>query len=148
MEIIELDREHYNLIENMWVRLNRLHGALSKNFKDHFDTFTFEKRMNPLLKKEHLAFFVAVINSEHVGYCIVSAEDGKGEIDSIYIEPDYRKQRIGSSLIKRAKGWFNTIGCDSVSIIVADGNDSVLGFYKSFGFHKYAVILKNKGTTN
>ena len=147
MEIRELSRDSYHLIKEMWIKLNRLHGELSTNFKSHFESFTFEKRMKPLFEKTHLSVFIATEHTENIGYCIVSAENGKGEIDSIFIEPGYRKKGIGSSLIRRAMDWFNSIGCHSISIFVADGNDSVLDFYQSFGFHKYAVLLKNKGTT-
>jgi ribosomal protein S18 acetylase RimI-like enzyme len=144
MKIVELSRDNYSLIKEMWSKLNRLHGELSANFKSHFGSFTFEERMQPLLKKKHLSIFIATNNNDPIGYCIVSAEDGKGEIDSIFIEPGYRKQGIGSAFIKRAKDWFNNKGCDSVSILVADGNEGVLDFYKGFGFHKYAVVLKKR----
>ena len=148
MEIKQISRDNYHLIKEMWAKLNRLHGQLSNNFKNHFESFTFEKRMQPLLKKKHLSIFIATDTTEDLGYCIVSADDGQGEIDSIYIEPAYRKRKIGSSLIKKAMDWFDSVGCDSVSISVADGNDSVLDFYQSFGFYRFAVLLKYKGTTN
>ena len=143
MEIKELSRENYHLIKEMWAKLNRLHGELSNNFKNHFESFTFEKRMQPLLEKRYLSVFIATDATKHIGYCIVSAENGTGEIDSIYIEPEYRKRKIGSTFINRAMDWFNRMGCDSICIFVADGNDGVLNFYQSFGFHKYGVVLKN-----
>jgi len=147
MEIKELSRDNYHLIKDMWAKLNRLHGDLSHNFKNYFESFTFEKRMQPLFGKKHLSVFIVTDTTDHIGYCIVSADDGQGEIDSIYIEPEYRKRKIGSSLIKKAMDWFDSIGCDLVSISVADGNDSVIDFYQSFGFYRSAVILKYKGTT-
>ena len=142
MEIKELSRDNYHIIKEMWAKLNRLHGELSKNFKGHFDSFTFDKRMQPLFKKKHLSIFIATDSTENIGYCIVNAGNGKGEIDSIYIEPEYRKQGIGSAFIKKAMDWFDDNGCDSVSIFIADGNDSILGFYNGFGFQKRGVILQ------
>jgi ribosomal protein S18 acetylase RimI-like enzyme len=142
MEIKELSRDNYHLIKEMWAKLNRLHGELSNNFKNHFESFTFEKRMQPLFEKKHLSVFIATDTTEHVVYCIVSAENGKGEIDSIYIEPEFRKQGIGSAFVKKATDWFDANGCDSISIFVADGNDSVLEFYNAFGFQKRGIILQ------
>jgi ribosomal protein S18 acetylase RimI-like enzyme len=109
MEIKELSRDNYHLIKEMWAKLNRLHGELSNNFKNHFESFTFEKRMQPLFEKKHLSVFIATDTTEHVGYCIVSAENGKGEIDSIYIEPEFRKQGIGSAFVKHRFSRFENI---------------------------------------
>jgi diamine N-acetyltransferase len=142
MNIIELDRGKYKKIKGLWENLNRLHGELSENFKNHFASFTFEKRMQSLLCKEHLTIFVAADHSEYLGYCIVSLEKGRGEIDSIYIDSIYRKQGIGAKLIQEALSWLSEKQCNVVNVSVAEGNESVLEFYKQFGFYKSSVVLQ------
>ena len=145
MEIVELKAEEYEQIDVLWKKLNRLHGKLSQNFKRYFAAFTFEKRMKSLLCKEHKTIYVAQDDKgKFIGYCIASIDRGKGEIDSIYIEPRYRKQGIGRSLIQNSLDWLRAKQCETIHIYVAEGNESALDFYKQFGFLKRFVVLQNQ----
>jgi diamine N-acetyltransferase len=147
MKIVELEKTEYVKIKVLWEKLNRLHEELSGNFKDHFASFTFEKRMESLLCKEHLIIFAAQDKTNYIGYCIASIDRNKGEIDSIYIDPSHQKQRIGALLIQKALNWLHEKKCKEISVSVAEGNESVLDFYKKFGFHKRFVVLQRKKTS-
>jgi hypothetical protein len=95
MDIVELERTHLPEIEHLWRELNAYHGHLSTNFKNHFGKLTFQDRLEQLSAKEKLAIFVVSDAGLNVGYCIVSANRNRGEIDSIYIMADHRGKEIG-----------------------------------------------------
>jgi diamine N-acetyltransferase len=145
MDIIELDRSRLPEIENLWKELNSHHGQLSSNFKGYFDTLTFQDRLKQLVCKESLSLFAVSDAGLLVGYCIVTADRNRGEIDSIYVRASHRGQRIGHELMMRAIEWLRMHDCPETSIYVAEGNEQVLSFYAKFGFTKrYTVLGKRK----
>ncbi len=146
MEFLELDRRHLPEIESLWKALNAHHAQRASNFKEYFDTLTFEDRIKQLLYKENLSLFVGSDMGVYVGYCIATTERSKGEIDSIYVKASHRGQKIGHQLITRAMEWLRVHNCSEIVIYVAEGNEKVLGFYEKYGFNKrYTVMGTSKG---
>ncbi len=144
MKIIKLEKENLMDIKPLWKELNTLHGKLASNFKEHFDSFTFKSRKNILEKKEKLSIFVASNNGIYIGYCIASIEKEKGEIDSLFIQKEYRNKNIGNQLMKNALEWLSLKGCPVINIHVAEGNELSLGFYEKFGFKKRFTTLQKQ----
>jgi diamine N-acetyltransferase len=145
MDIIELDRSRLPEIENLWKELNSHHSQRSSNFKGYFDTLTFQDRLTQLVCKENLSLFAVPDAGLLVGYCIVTADRNRGEIDSIYVKASHRGQRIGHELMMRALEWLRMHDCPETSIYVAEGNEQVLSFYEKYGFNKrYTVMGKRK----
>ena len=89
MEIVEIPKDRIDEIEPLWRELNSHHHERSENFKGHFSSFTFAERSKKLPAMDKLAIFAARENSELVGYCIASSNNGAGEIDSLYIKPRF-----------------------------------------------------------
>jgi len=141
MEIIELDRSRLTEIEGLWKELNAHHDQSASNFKEYFDTLTFEHRIRQLLHKEDLSLFVSSDTGEYVGYCIATTEKSKGEIDSIYVKASHRGKKIGHQLITRAVEWLRAHNCSEIAIYVAEGNEKVLGFYEKYGFNKRYTVM-------
>ena len=146
MEILELDRSRLPEIEDLWKELNAHHARRSSNFKRYFETLTFQDRLKQLLYKENLALFVSSDAGVYVGYCIVTAERNKGEIDSIYVKANHRGQRIGHELMGRALEWLRTKDCTDIVIYVAEGNEQALSFYERYGFSKRFTVMGKRKT--
>jgi diamine N-acetyltransferase len=144
MEIIEKDKSQLQDIKSLWEELNSYHGQLSTNFKDHFNSFTFENRISKLIDKEHLSLFVAFDRTISIGYCIATADKERGEIDSIYIKNGYRGQKVGYKLMFKALEWLNKLNLNEIDIFVAEGNEQVFGFYEKFGFKNRFTVLQKK----
>lgn len=142
VKIIRFEKSRLNELKTLWQELNTLHGRVSTHFKDHFDTFTFEKRSAELTAKPELGIFVAQDVDTYIGYCIVSADIPKGEIESIFIQPNYQCQGIGTQLTTQAMEWLMSHGCEKLSVNIAEGNDAVLKFYEKFGFKKRFIVLQ------
>ena len=105
MEILVLGKDRITEIRSLWEGLNSLHAKLSPNFKIQYQNFTFGKRIEKLLKKDMLKVFVASESGKYIGYCIASIEEDAGEIESIFINPEFRNRKTGHLLMDAALKW-------------------------------------------
>ena len=80
---------------------------------------------------------------ELVGYCIISISgDRQGEIESIFIEPDYRRLGIGDELMKRALRWMDEYPVTKKVLGVGAGNEDVFEFYRKYNFYPRTTVLE------
>lgn len=144
----EISFSELEQIRPLWEKLRIHHYERASDFKNDFAKITFEKRQQKIIKnKKAIKIFVAeeTNSGQIIGYCIASLhEDGRGEVDSIYIEAEYRKLGIGRTLMKRSLGWFTAVGVTEILIEVAVGNEAALPFYRQFGFAPRTYLLKQK----
>ena len=145
---LEVDKNEIDIIKPLWGKLRDYHQGLSLHFAEEYFEFTFEERRNELLKKSiNGSLKIDIVKDDDtkwfVGYCVSSISDElEGEIDSVYIEEQYRSHGIGSYLIKRALYWMNKKGVKSKKIVVAVGNEEQLSFYEQFDFLPGHIILE------
>lgn len=144
MKITNLDKKDISQIRPLWERLNNLHEKLSTHFKRHFTSFTFEERFKQIENKDSSSVFVAKENSNILGYCIVSVQNKIGEIDSIYIDPQYRNKKVGENLMAAAESWLQSKDITTIQVSVAEGNESVFGFYNKKGYQQRYTMLEKK----
>jgi ribosomal protein S18 acetylase RimI-like enzyme len=80
-----------------------------------------------------------------VGYCVCSITREKvGEIESIFVEAEYRSRGIGTGLMKQALEWMDRSGAEKKRVFVADGNEQAYGFYRRFGFSPRMMMLEQR----
>ena len=78
-----------------------------------------------------------------IGYCVSTVnQDKQGEIESIYIEKDYRRRGIGGNFMKKALAWMDGLSVTKRVIGVAAGNEEAFPFYARYGFYPRVTILK------
>ena len=136
-----------NSIAQLWERLNSQHYAGSAHFKDHFSRQTFEARSTKWRSLPENSVHIGVARDENgaaVGYCVCSAQGETGELDSIYIEPEYRGRETGSRLAVKGIAWLKEKGCRHIDVLVAEGNEEVFPFYEKLGFHVRGTVLRIK----
>jgi ribosomal protein S18 acetylase RimI-like enzyme len=148
IEYIETGEQGLELIKPLWLKLNELHKKLSPHNATHFHGMTFERRKADLLKKSaggtlHIDLARDGETKELIGYCVTTINTEKhGEIESIYIESDYRRNGIGDMLMKKALNWLEEQSVTRRIIAVAAGNEDVFEFYQRYGFYPRATILE------
>jgi ribosomal protein S18 acetylase RimI-like enzyme len=82
---------------------------------------------------------------EHIGYCVTTINPEKqGEIESLFIEKEYRGMGIGDNLMARALAWLKTMSVQKTILGVAEGNESVFPFYRRYNFYPRVTILWQK----
>ncbi len=138
--------ELLDLIEPLWDKLNNHHMGNSNNFSHNYEKFTFELRKEKFYNKDlkvNIDLIKDLDKKTYIGYCISTINlDLVGEVDSLYLEKEYRGQGIGEELMERALIYLNDNNSKKKIIGVAEGNEEVLNFYKKFKFYKRTIILE------
>jgi ribosomal protein S18 acetylase RimI-like enzyme len=142
LKIMAINRDEIESIKTLWESLNAYHLLKSKYFKGHFSEFTFEKRMEDLNKRDHLIAYVAEDENESIGYCIASVDGPVGEIDSLFIKAERRGQGVGDEMMTLALKWLEEQNCETIRVSIAEGNESVLDFYRRFGFAERLIVMQ------
>jgi len=65
---------------------------------------------------------------QHMGGMMV------GEISDIWVEPAFRRERLGEHLVEYGLDWLRRQGVHSVEIQVLSGNESAWRFFEELGF--------------
>jgi GNAT superfamily N-acetyltransferase len=148
MEIKEITKSEIHVIQALWEKLNEVHLHDSIHFKEHFKTFTFEKRCKDLISKNSTNIKIDVLYNAKipVGYCISTIEDETGEIESLFVEEEFRKLGYGYKLVEQGILWLETNRCEKIEVSVTAGHESVFSFYKRFGFQPRMISLCRKKT--
>jgi len=141
-----------NLIDRtaqLWEELNKQHLSLSPYFKDCYRTLTFKDRKSSIQQKAfggEIRVDLALDDQERsVAYCITSIDRWlTGEIDSIFVCPQYRGQGIGTTLMEKALNWLKVKGAKKNVVSVAVGNEQTYVFYEHFGFFPRRTLLEQK----
>ena len=148
IEYTYTDEQGLDLVATLWQKLLEYHKSLSQHFTSHFDKMTFDLRKNGLLEKYRagtirIDLAREVDTGELVGYCISTVSgDRQGEIESIYVEADYRGSGIGDNLMKRALRWMDEYPVTRKVLGVGAGNEDVFAFYSRYSFYPRTTILE------
>ena len=140
-----ITREEIGTIKHLWLKLNDIHHRKSVHFKDFYAAFTFEKRTAKFKDLPEEKIFIEVVEHDRkpVGYCISTIDDKQiGEIDSLYIEEEYRKKGLGEKLTLNSIAWFRAQGCGRIVVAVSSGHESVFPFYEKHGFYPRLTYLE------
>lgn len=142
-----LSLEQLDLIEPLWIKLNKLHESKSTHFKSFFSENTFKKRTEKFKSMDPSNINVEVVEAEEgliIGYCISTVIGNVGEIDSIFVEAHARKYGIGEQLVDNATKWLKDKNCSKIQVAVAVGHESVFDFYIRNGFYPRVTYLELK----
>lgn len=140
------------MVEPLWEGLSEHHSNISKDFSESIRKRTFANRVADFEgKASNHIFRIELIKIDNtrqpIGYCISSlSNDLDGEVESIFIEDDYRGLNIGELLMKNALNWMDEHNAKSKRISVIAGND-VLKFYEKYGFKVRSYILEQVDNT-
>lgn len=138
--------ELLDAVKPLWEKLNNHHKSKTLFFHSKFESFTFEKRMEALLKDDIKVNIVLARNEENkinVGYCIATKNDeGIGEIQSIFIDENFRGCNVGDKLMEESLNFLERENAEKILIGVAGGNEKVISFYEKFGFRTRTTILE------
>jgi len=142
------DQNDLDLVKPLWERLVHFHVDLSTHFKNRFENADWTKRKERLIrccKDISLHYVVEEKRGNIVGYCIstIDKEDDKiGEVASIYVQQEYRGLGLGTQLMTKATEWLQSQGAQTQKLFVGAGNESVLDFYRRFGFVPWRIELQ------
>jgi len=110
--------------------------------KSSFTTDAYPKsRFAKLAKKHSDGFFVIENAGKILGYIIgYKTKKNQGDLDSIAIDPKYRKLGIGKLLLRYILNQFKKKGLRHASLEVRAKNKTAISFYRDMGFKAKRVI--------
>ena len=90
------------------------------------------------VKEDCLCVYVAVSDDEVVGFASAvklpePKLDKEGEINAIYIRPQWQRCGIGKRMLHKAARSLQAMGCNSCVTWVIDGNSQARNFYEELG---------------
>lgn len=144
MQIEILSFEQVSVIEPLWKKLNAHHLNISKHFSLQFHSRSFGERLKLLANREKLQVFICRIENRVVGYCLGSTVGTVGEIDSIFVEREFRGAGIGEKLMRAMIEWLDEVGAVQLQVSVVSGNENSYTFYEKFGFFPYYSMLRQR----
>ncbi len=143
-----VDENNLEAVRALWEKLRAHHTPLLSRFSEALPPFDFEPRKRELLAKAdagkiRVELVRAGSDATDIAYCVstVSA-DGRGEVDSMFVEESFRGRGIGSELVRRALEWMESVGASSNVVAVAHANAEALTFYKRLGFYPRTILLQ------
>ncbi|KAB3530681.1 GNAT family N-acetyltransferase [Alkaliphilus pronyensis] len=145
IQYIEGSLELLQEVKPLWQKLNIHHINNSVHYADRFRSMTFEKRNNKFkdVKNIYINLVKDTALNTYIGYCISTiSDDLNGEVDSLYVDEDYRKYGVGHQLMVNSIDWLNKHKVKSKTIGVATGNEAVIDFYKHYNFYPSKIILE------
>ncbi len=148
IEYTVTDEHGLDQIEGLWLKLRNHHAGISSHFSESMKEKTYEDKKRELLAmvetgKLRICLAADAIAKKTVGYCIASVTaDGEGEINSIFIEEDYRQRDIGENLMQYSLDWLQSFSPGRIRLEVMAGNEEVFRFYRRFGFEPRSIIME------
>lgn len=142
--------EFLDTIEPLWRKLNDLHRTVSPHFSDRVATYSFATRKQGFLEKTQngqLRVEVVQTKAEQkvIAYCVSTiTPDRTGEIGSIFVEEDHRRNGIADHLMRGALEWMEQAGVKAKILVVMWGNEQVYPFYQRYGFFPLSTTLMQK----
>ncbi|HUI92430.1 MAG TPA: GNAT family N-acetyltransferase [Chitinivibrionales bacterium] len=151
IQFTEGDAKLLPLVAPLWKKLTRHHAGISVFFSGQFRSMQWPERRADLLEKSRTGkLHIALADTPKgacVGYCVGAINPkGHAEIESLFVEEKFRKQRIGSTLVRMVIDWFEAKRVKSMMVNVAVGNENAFKFYEQWGFYPRvtALVRKNK----
>ncbi|HSN74930.1 MAG TPA: GNAT family N-acetyltransferase [Anaerolineae bacterium] len=125
LQIVHLDATHHSEIIDLWQRAG-LH--IRPAGRDSLAAFAAQmatgvQTVIGLRDEERL---VAVVLATH--------DSRKGWINRLAVDPDYRRQGLGTRLIRLCEDHFRTLGIDIWAALIEDWNEASLALFRQAGF--------------
>ena len=132
----------------MWDKLREYQQVLSPHFPQHYAARTWKARKAELLRISRaggLRLDVAthLETNKTIGYCVSTiSRAGHAVLESIYVEPEYRRHGIGDALMRMALRWMDEKHATEKTLTVGVGNEEVLTFYARYGFYPKHIMVE------
>jgi diamine N-acetyltransferase len=140
--------DEIDLIRPLWEQLNEHHRAKASCFRNRYEQMTFADRrayFTGLHKAGQVRLDLAMDSGTGtcVGYCVSSVSAEKtGEVESLFVEREFRSSGIGTALVTRGLAWMDSLGIVRKRVSVGEGNEEAWAFYRKFGFFPRMTVLE------
>jgi len=135
-----------SVIKEVWERNRKYHEEITESFKHLYSDLVFEERMCGFdgFDENHMKITLAedAGSKSMLGYCISTFEGTEGELQTLHVVEEARKNGIGKELMDRHLEWLKKSGCQEIKLTVSSENPSTINFYQSIGFKANTVEMR------
>jgi len=79
-------------------------------------------------------FLVALKQDQLVGTAMAGFDGHRGWVYYLGVDPDFRRQGIGTALMRRVENKLAALGCPKLNLQIRADNEEVQKFYEKLGF--------------
>ena len=131
-------------VKNQVLSSKKLGAFKSFNYQhdQHVSKAFAQSKLNfydDLLAKPGIDFLTSQLDQEIIASLIQIEKDRTIEIDDLYVHPNYRHQKIASTLVNQVADYAKSR--DKDLILLADGEDSVGVMYTKLGFSQTGSLI-------
>jgi len=146
LEMFDIGYEEIAIIRELWEKNRKYHEDTSEYFKEAYQGLDFHQRMKGFSNIDSASIKITVVknNDEYIGYCISTAIDGKGEVESVHVEEASRGDGVGTRLVQEHLDWMRQKKCSVIGVTVSQENTATIGFYKKLGFLPNTLYMQQK----
>jgi ribosomal protein S18 acetylase RimI-like enzyme len=84
------------------------------------------------------------ISGEIVASVMVGHDGHRGALYYLAVVPEHQKTGLGRAAVDAAETYLNKLGVWKINLMIREGNEAALGFYRAIGFEANAVISMGK----
>lgn len=117
---------------------------------DESDRKAIQEQIEQYIQSKYGVVFVAMNESHQViGYSIASMKQDLvsnmlyGQVDEVYVAPEYRRQKVAKNLVDDVINWFNKKDISLTHVYVDLENESALEFWEKMGLDREFFVLSN-----
>lgn len=115
--------------------LEKIKDVLTTDFDDFWNKKVLEEELSSSSSK----YIVAKNDNEIVGFAGLKIVLDEADIMNIVTKKNYRKQGIGSLLLKNLIILCENLGTKTIALEVNENNSNAIGLYLKFGFQHIGV---------
>ncbi len=137
------------IVRDAWIELypNEKYGITAEDISA-IDWFNFEKleksRKEIIGNSDKTHTWVLKDEEKIIGFCKALKLDNYGEIDAMYVLPEFKGKGLGKKLMQKAFEWLGTEL--KIRLVVVKYNSRAIEFYKKKGFKETANKVIYTGT--
>jgi ribosomal protein S18 acetylase RimI-like enzyme len=142
-----------DILADMWLSLVASHQALDDNLPAaaRGGEHRYVRRVMDRLSDPYTCALMAEVDGQAVGYVLamvvdlmpdIFAEPPAGFLADIYVEPAFRRQGVGRSLVGIVQDWFRQCGVQYFDWQVAAHNPAGLAFWRSIGGQEVMLRMR------
>jgi len=87
-------------------------------------------------------FLAAKLRGRIAGYIVTCVDGRTAEIASIAVHPDYRREGVANTLMRRTLRGLRAARVRRVELMVRNGNQAGAGLYRAWGFRRVRAVRR------
>ena len=140
----DINSDEIFILNELWNQNAEYHRAKSEYFKNQKRNVSFLDRIEVWKNCKDIKITKIEDENEIIGYCISCIEYNVGNIESIFIKENMRRNGIGKNVILKHIEWMKNSKCERINVTTVYGNEEAIEFYKKMNILPKKIVFELK----